>query len=75
MIKVDLSKQKFKCSHCGAEYPFNSLAIKWQKNLNEDLYYQLCPKDGSPAFVMKEETESAIGKTAIVGKAIVGKAE
>lgn len=63
---------KFKCNVCGQEYDYNWWAVKKYQGPNGGVVdFIRCPKDGSPAQVLKdEEDSSAIGK-AIIGRATI----
>ena len=65
-----MTDTKFKCNVCGQEYDYNWLAVKKYKEPNgEVIDFIRCPKDGSLAQVLKEDS-SIIGE-AIIGKAII----
>ena len=66
-----MTDTKFKCNVCGREYDYNWWAVKKYKEPNGEVVdFIRCPKDGSPARVLKEETEDS----STIGKAIIGKA-
>jgi len=65
---------KFICSHCGTEYEYNLHSIKRYKNGDQDILYQICPKDGSPVFISFNGEEEVEGDNSLLGEAIVGKA-
>lgn len=64
---------KFVCSHCGTEYEYNPNAIRRYKVGEQDILFQICPKDGSPVFLSFNGEEVEDGG-ALIGEAIVGKA-
>lgn len=65
-----MTDMKFKCDVCGRKYDYNWWAIQKYKEPNgEVIDFIRCPKDGSPAQVLKEGS-SVIGE-AIIEKAII----
>ena len=66
-----MTDMKFKCDVCGQKYDYNWWAVQKYKEPNgEVIDFIRCPKDGSPAQVLKEEGGSVIGE-AIIEKAII----
>lgn len=78
----ELQEAKFICSHCGQEYDFNLRRIKRYEDLDREVAYMRCPKDGSPAFPVLGEVEPPIvdpdpekptgPKEAIIGEGKIG---
>lgn len=65
-----MTDTKFKCNVCGRKYDYNWWAVQKYKEPNgEVIDFIRCPKDGSPAQVLKEGG-SVIGE-AIIEKAII----
>lgn len=67
----DLTEEIFTCTICGHEYEYNPAALKRYMDLDSDIFYMRCPKDGGLAL-----PEGVIdnNQSAIVGQAIVGEA-
>ena len=63
-----MTDTKFKCNVCGREYDYNWWAVKKYKEPNGEVVDSIrCPKDGSPARVLKEGSS-------VIGEAIIMKA-